>query len=154
LNTIAHSRAGIVEIDRPETAAITLLQMVERLARQIRFNGEPGALSIAQHSVFGAEALAAEGAPAPLPALFLWHDAHEAVLGDLTSPVASAIALTVPDFRDTWPALKAAWDHHIHAGARRPRAVRPEIPRPCATRGAQDTIDFHRPQGMAGRARH
>lgn len=62
----------------------------ETLARICRYGGSvPGNIySVAQHCVIGADAAIEETGDARLAAYVLLHDAHEAVIGDLTTPVA------------------------------------------------------------------
>lgn len=66
------------------------------LARTPRFGGaiSGGALSTAQHMVIGARAILRDTRNRELAAAFLLHDGHEAVVGDLTTPTAQAIAET------------------------------------------------------------
>lgn len=64
------------------------------LARAARFCGAtrgPVAYSVAQHSVLGAEAIFAETNSARLALLFVLHDAHEAYIGDITTPAVEAL---------------------------------------------------------------
>lgn len=67
------------------------------LARIARFSGhiEAGPYSVAQHCVMGADALLRETRRTDLALEFLLHDAHEAYIGDITSPVKAALAKTV-----------------------------------------------------------
>jgi 5'-deoxynucleotidase YfbR-like HD superfamily hydrolase len=64
------------------------------LARSARFSGHIGSgpYSVAQHSVEGADALLRETCDKRLAALFLLHDAHEAYIGDIATPVKAALA--------------------------------------------------------------
>lgn len=63
------------------------------LARLPRFNGHPpaGPYSVAQHSLLGARAIMDECGDARLAQLFILHDAHEYVLGDITRPAESGM---------------------------------------------------------------
>lgn len=67
--------------------------VAEALARLPRFTGHvrSGAYSVAQHCVLGADLLARDADP-DLAAAFLLHDAHEAYLGDIATPVQRALA--------------------------------------------------------------
>lgn len=69
------------------------VDVAEALARIPRFTGHvrAGAYSVAQHCVLGAEMLFAETGRADLAAAFLLHDAHEAYLGDIASPIVVAL---------------------------------------------------------------
>ena len=66
----------------------------EALARIPRFTGHVrgGAYSVAQHSVIGANALQQETGRRDLAAAFLLHDAHEAYIGDIATPIGPALA--------------------------------------------------------------
>lgn len=71
------------------------------LARCARFAGHigSGVYSVAQHSVEGADALLRETGDKRLAALFLLHDAHEAYIGDISTPVQAALAQMADVFR-------------------------------------------------------
>lgn len=113
--TILHAPAGrTYDICNPGAQPIDLADVADRLARTIRFNGVPGALSVAQHEVLGAEAILAEGGSPHLAALYLHHDDHKFVLGDQARPVANALAMLAPDFQLAWEQLRANWDKAIY----------------------------------------
>lgn len=78
----------------PTPAMVHWPDVAESLARIPRFNGHigGGAYSVAQHCVLGARALLEETENPRLAGLFLLHDAHEAYVGDIATPVARAIA--------------------------------------------------------------
>ncbi|MFN8995058.1 MAG: hypothetical protein ACK5X3_15535 [Pseudomonadota bacterium] len=90
------------------------------LARCARFAGHigSGVYSVAQHSVEGADALLRETGDRRLAALFLLHDAHEAYIGDISTPVQAALAQMADVFRGDGgghlmhQALKAL-QHHL-----------------------------------------
>lgn len=68
--------------------------IAEGLARVCRFGGHvPGnPYSVAQHCVIGADAAMEETRDANIAAYVLLHDAHEAIFGDMTTPVAKWLA--------------------------------------------------------------
>lgn len=70
------------------------VDIAEALARLPRFTGHirSGCYSVAQHSVMGADALYRETGREDIAAAFLLHDAHEAYVGDMATPVALALA--------------------------------------------------------------
>lgn len=70
------------------------IDIPEALARIPRFTGHVrgGAYSVAQHSVIGANALQQETGRRDLAAAFLLHDAHEAYIGDIATPIGLALA--------------------------------------------------------------
>jgi uncharacterized protein len=72
-----------VDLAEPEPATIAIEDIAYALARQARFNGHAkGVYSVAQHSV-----LVAEHCPTMLQLAGLLHDAAEAFVGDMTSPM-------------------------------------------------------------------
>jgi uncharacterized protein len=95
--------------------------MARRLSRINRFNGD--GMSVAQHSVMGAQALLNEGESRQIVTYFLLHDGHEFALGDIATPVQKAIALSVrpaamgPLFKNAFDDLKEKWDGVIYAAA-------------------------------------
>lgn len=83
-----------VDLINPRPEMIDLkVDVAEGLARIARFAGQitSGPYSVAQHCVMGADALLRETGDTTLAAAFLLHDAHEAYIGDITSPAAAAI---------------------------------------------------------------
>lgn len=79
--------------------------IAESLAKLCRFDGHvPGGVySVAQHCVLMADAALEETADANIAAHCLLHDAHEAVIGDITTPVVlwlDAIARMASDDMD------------------------------------------------------
>ena len=113
----------------PEPAMVNFaIDVAGPLARQARFSGHigSGAYSVAQHSVEGADALLAETGDKRLAALFLLHDAHEAYIGDLCTPVKLALEQFAQVMggpaaariaRDSLKALAHTHDRAIHAAA-------------------------------------
>ncbi|MFN3549258.1 MAG: hypothetical protein ACK4U0_17360 [Mesorhizobium sp.] len=84
-----------VTLARPDARDIDpLVDMPEALARLCRFNGAtPGGLySVAQHCVLVSDAILDERDDAELAAHGLLHDAHEYLLGDITTPQIAAFA--------------------------------------------------------------
>lgn len=68
--------------------------IAEALARIARFTGHvrSGPYSVAQHCVIGADAIFRAGRDREAAAAFLLHDAHEAYLGDIATPIGKALA--------------------------------------------------------------
>lgn len=140
-----HTRSGrAVHLLAPTPAMIDFEHDVIPVLAQIpRWGGHVGGYSVAQHSVLGARALLETGRPDAAP-LFLLHDAHEAYLGDITTPVAVAFAVmagnhaaeaceaaglpyidaiaarTSLSARHAIKRLKAGFDHAIFAAANLP----------------------------------
>jgi hypothetical protein len=67
----------------------------EALARLARFTGHvrSGPYSVAQHCVVGADAILRDTRDRQAAAAFLLHDAHEAYLGDIATPIAQAMII-------------------------------------------------------------
>jgi uncharacterized protein len=65
----------------------------EALARIARFTGHvrAGPYSVAQHCVIGADAVFRETKDRQAAAAFLLHDAHEAYVGDIATPIVAAL---------------------------------------------------------------
>ena len=97
------------DLSDPQPDMIHLEDIAFSLAQQARFNGHAKFhYSIAQHSV-----LVANLAPdfLKLPALF--HDAHEAYVGDLVQPFKEFMGGTVPEFAEAFKRLTLKIDAAI-----------------------------------------
>jgi hypothetical protein len=115
------------DLVNPDAAAVDFtVDIPEALARIPRFTGHAGAYSVAQHCVLGAELLFAETSRPDLAAAFLLHDAHEAYLGDIATPIAEALAIVgfekflsyrEDGFREAIRQLKTRVDTAIHRAA-------------------------------------
>lgn len=82
-----------VDLIEPRSDQIDWSDIAEQLAKLARFSGATpaGPYSVAQHCVAGADLLLARTGNARLALAFLLHDAHEAYIGDVTSPVKRAL---------------------------------------------------------------
>lgn len=126
----------MVDLMAPRPADIDFSgDVAPALANIARFDGSCAARpgrpwTVLDHSVDGADLLRAEGQPERMGLLFLLHDAHEAYVGDISSPVAAALAaMATREFprKEGYPAghyttcaiasLKHLWDKAIHAAA-------------------------------------
>lgn len=132
------TRSGrALDLIEPDMAALDIRQDVAvPLALIKRFGAHSGdarhGFSVAQHSILGARVLLAEtGDASDIALAFLLHDAHEAFIGDIASPVAQALD------RLAWPVdseavtaalrkLKTRLDAAIHKrlGLDWPRPIR------------------------------
>jgi hypothetical protein len=100
--------------------------IAEPLSRLARFTGhvDAGIYSVAQHCIIGADHIFKETSDKTLAAYFLLNDAHEAYIGDITSPMIKAIDLiaektkATPAFAQCLALLKHGLDKQIHAAAR------------------------------------
>ena len=113
----ASGRAVPLLLPKPEH--IDVRDVAVGLARTARFNGHSTAFySVAQHSV-----VVHDLAPTALRPYALLHDAHEAYIGDITSPVAAALAhLAGHDFVEE---LKQRFDAAIFAAFGLPWPLEP-----------------------------
>ena len=87
------------ELLSPTASRVRLVDIAHSLSRLARFNGHTtGALpwSVAQHSLL-AESLLPEGESPDTKLHALLHDAHEAYVGDITSPVRRALQASMPE---------------------------------------------------------
>jgi uncharacterized protein len=85
----------VMSLTHPRAADVDFFtDIAEGLARNTRFAGQvrSGSYSVAQHCVIGADYLFTTTKSQHLAACFLLHDAHEAYIGDIATPVAAAIA--------------------------------------------------------------
>ena len=83
-----------VDLVHPTPDMIDFEVMARVLARIPRFTGhtEGGVLSTAQHSVEGARAIRRDTGSDYYAGVFLLHDGHEEIIGDIATPVANAVA--------------------------------------------------------------
>lgn len=102
---------GTFRLLSPVAADVDFRDIAEGLAKACRFAGQiPVFYSVAQHSVIVAEMLPAEARP-----YGLLHDAHEAFVGDLISPVKQVLAILGGG--DAWIEMVGRLDTAIHAAA-------------------------------------
>ncbi|MCX5513447.1 hypothetical protein C3941_23650 [Kaistia algarum] len=98
------TRSGqIIDLLTPSAQTIDFEQDVApALALIPRFAGQAGSLdrgySVAQHCILGCDALHAETGSALAAFAFLLHDAHEAYIGDITTPMQAALDRAIAQF--------------------------------------------------------
>jgi hypothetical protein len=103
----------VVDLADPSFDRVTLLDVAHGLAHICRFTGHTRRFySVAEHSVHASYLV-----PATLAADALLHDAHEALIGDVSSPLKSLL----PDYQ--------AMEARVEAGVRRRFKVSVETPR-------------------------
>jgi len=96
-----HHTAHYVNLTAPKPCDINILDIAHALARVNRFNGHTSeSYSVAQHSV-----LVAQNVPEEHKLSALLHDASEAYLGDISTPLKQLL----PDYK----ALEHKWQHAI-----------------------------------------
>ena len=116
----------------PDPALVNFdADVAEALARCGRYSCHvrSGVYSVAQHSVLGCDWLYAETKRPDMAAAFLLHDAHEAYMGDITTPTVQAlVAIANREFvkpgyepgyivKDAIRSLKNRLDRAIHQAA-------------------------------------
>lgn len=85
---------GWLDLANPDPKHINFRHVAIVLARVPRFAGhtERGPYSVAQHCVEGAKAILRDGHGQDAAAAFLLHDAHEAYIGDMATPLVGALS--------------------------------------------------------------
>lgn len=83
-----------LDLVNPDPAHINFRHVAIVLSRVCRFAGhtERGPYMVAQHCVEGARAILRDGHGRDAAAAFLLHDAHEAYIGDMATPLVAALA--------------------------------------------------------------
>ena len=99
MNYIQTSDMRIISLDVPEPDSLVLNDLAFALAHINRFTGHAGVYSVAQHSIHVANILKDRGYPAGVQAGGLMHDAHEAITGDMSTPMKQALKAAGFDFR-------------------------------------------------------
>lgn len=128
-----------------QASDIDFVEMADRLSRLPRWCGRVAAgdmhpISIAQHSVMGAEALRARFGCNRIAAAFLLHDAHEYLIGDIVTPTAQLIAASA-NLSDAYLVLGET-DHIVRdAITRAKRTIDTAI---FAAAGMPDWLDLFR----------
>lgn len=102
--------ARIIDLAAPDPRALHIKGLAEMLAKQPRFAGAgPGTvISVAQHCHHGAVWFALDHSPR-LAMLFLIHDLHESLAGDITEPAQIAAGI-----RDAWADFTWSLDRVIY----------------------------------------
>lgn len=140
-----------IDLAEPDLSMIDIdADIAGPLSRLVRFGGHrtevqgealPMPYTVAQHCVVGADALLEETGDVVAALAFLVHDAHEALIGDLTTPAALAI--------DHW--AEAAM--RIAGGPEFARAVRSALGRGVVRAGLEGLkasldVQIHRRAGL------
>lgn len=81
-------RGRAIDLIKPDAASIDFLEIAETLSKINRFSGATEKpISVAQHTL-----IAADASDESLKPWVLLHDAHEAYIGDITTPVVLALS--------------------------------------------------------------
>lgn len=89
-NRIAIGRIGFYDFDNPELSEFTLDDILVGLSRIYRFTGQSG-ITVLQHSINVYHAARQLGANREEQRQALFHDAHEAFVGDVVRPIWSRL---------------------------------------------------------------
>lgn len=144
--TWLQTRSGrAFDLLRPEPHMVDFeADVAVALGRIPRFTGHTrdAAYSVAQHCVIGADVLLCETGDIALAIAFLLHDAHEAFVGDIATPIVDALSvhLTIDDdghereVSAPWvkaqiAAMKARIDRAIYRAAGVPWPLPPQVRR-------------------------
>lgn len=90
-NRIAIGRIGFYDFDNPELSEFTLDDILVGLSRIYRFTGQSG-ITVLQHSINVYHAARQLGANREEQRQALFHDAHEAFVGDWSRPLRKIFA--------------------------------------------------------------
>lgn len=104
-----------VDLRNPQAASISTLDVAHSLALTNRFTGHTARpYSVAEHSLLVEEIMSREFGPMPPAALLaaLVHDAHEAYLGDISTPLKQAFPFWA--LEDVEQRIWLAVQHHFH----------------------------------------
>ena len=107
-----------VDLRNPQAASISTLDIAHSLALTNRFTGHTARpYSVAEHSLLVEEIMCREFGPMPPSALLaaLVHDAHEAYVGDISTPLKQALPSWA--LEDVERRLWLAVQHHFHTHA-------------------------------------
>ena len=78
---------------QPRSEDVVVSDIAHNLAYQVRFNGSCGQYTVAEHSCHVHDEAVRQNLPPEWCFLALLHDAHEAYIGDITTPVTCALDL-------------------------------------------------------------
>lgn len=88
---IQMSRGLTIDLLNPNPDDLVLEVLADALGYLARYTGHIGRYSVAEHLVLGARVLRDQGADPMVMRGYLMHDAHEAVIGDVSSPIKAAL---------------------------------------------------------------
>ena len=116
---------AMVDLARPNPATITIRDIAAGLSKINRFAGATALpYSVAQHCCVVARILRDGGAGLETELYGLLHDAHEAMVGDIPSPVVVALGRCRSDTKEDISYLKKKLDAAIFAAV----GLAPEMP--------------------------
>lgn len=87
-----------IDLGNPDYSEISLRTLADALAHVARFSGHASGYSVATHSVLVARELRDRGCTRRVQAGGLLHDLHEAVTGDVSTPMKRRMAALGFDF--------------------------------------------------------
>ena len=96
-----------IDLLRPENSVIVLSDICGTLAHICRYGGRVNRFySVAEHSLLVGELLRDAGCDARTVLGGLLHDAHEAITGDMPSPMKRVLG-------ETWKEFEGQWESHV-----------------------------------------
>jgi 5'-deoxynucleotidase YfbR-like HD superfamily hydrolase len=98
----------------PSPSHINVADIARGLSMICRFNGQAlDFYSVAEHSVLVASILRAWGMDVDVIRAGLLHDAHEAYIGDVTSPMKRALRIVAGGAGSNFDAVEVAWERAV-----------------------------------------
>jgi hypothetical protein len=117
--TWSQTRGGVRwDFATPNEELVDWYDIAHALSNLCRFNGHTSHhYSVAEHSVHVHDTVAKLTDDQNIRLYALLHDAHEAYLGDVTTPLANTMSARLPGFAALWGGLKDAHDTAIFQAA-------------------------------------
>lgn len=81
----------------PQASDVDIHDIAQNLSLQVRFNGSCGPYTTAEHSVHCHDEAVRRKLPADWCLMILLHDAHEAYIGDIVTPMTNALGCILVD---------------------------------------------------------
>ncbi|WP_430241977.1 hypothetical protein [Neorhizobium sp. DAR64861/K0K2] len=115
-----NSDGSVFDLAAPTPAVICFVEMGRTMSGIRRFNGR--GMSDAQHCAMGAQAILNEGGTFMEAALYLLHDGHEYLFGDIIRPLEDLLSRVLPGLpvREAIRLIKERWDDAIYTAASLP----------------------------------
>jgi hypothetical protein len=130
----------LVYLTDPKKEQICIYDIAHNLSHQARYNGALDQFySVAQHSVYVAEYMESQGHDTNMCLKALLHDAHEAYLGDVVTP----LKVLLPDYM----VIEQNLDDVICDKFKVPRGMPPELKEADKIIYATEVRDLRKPYG-------
>lgn len=135
-NPYIQTYQGTVDLLDPDPDDLILGVLAFSLAHMNRYTGHLGTYSVAEHLVLGTWVLADQGHKRGILAGYLMHDAHEAITGDISSPMKKAMLALGFDFHTLEDRHQLAVERRFRVYTRAP-AVKAMDAAMCVTEATQ-----------------